>query len=142
MKDEIAETSKAVADAYYQAGARGQLPSFAPYLRPDFEVTAPNYLPWGGRHAGAAYFRDQVLPNLPQTLDFSRFSYDSITAEGGHVVALINVGVTGTDSVVKISEHWNVVNGKAVSLWVAYFEPQVLLDKLGIRHNLPSGGVA
>jgi hypothetical protein len=36
----------------------------------------------------------------------------------------------------KISEHWTVKNGKATSIWVAYFEPQALLDKLGIAHGL------
>jgi hypothetical protein len=33
-------------------------------LHPDFSTTAPNYLPWGGVRAGAAFFRDEVLPNL------------------------------------------------------------------------------
>jgi hypothetical protein len=42
------EQSKAVVDAYYQAGVRGRLTEFAPYLHPDFSTTAPNYLPWGG----------------------------------------------------------------------------------------------
>jgi hypothetical protein len=39
---------------------------------PDFSTTAPNYLPWGGVRAGAAFFRDEVLPNLPDVLDFGR----------------------------------------------------------------------
>jgi hypothetical protein len=29
-----------------------------------------------------------------------------------------------------------VRDGKATSIWVAYFEPQALLDKLGIAHGL------
>ena len=58
------EQSKAVVDAYYQAGVRGRLIDFAPYLHPDFSTTAPNYLPCGGVRAGAAFFRDEVLPNL------------------------------------------------------------------------------
>ena len=70
------ERSKAVVDAYYQAGVRGRLTDFAPYLDPDFSTTAPNYLPWGGVHPGAAFFRDEVLPNLPDVLDFKRFRYD------------------------------------------------------------------
>jgi hypothetical protein len=57
-------------------------------------------------------------------------------AGGDHVVALINIGVTGTDAIIKISEHWTVRDGKATSIWVAYFEPQALLDKLGIVHGL------
>lgn len=127
-----AEETKAVVDAYYQAGVNGDLPSFGRYLRDDFEVTAPNYLPWGGTHPGAEFFREQVLEHLTETLDFSRFSYESFIAEGTHAVALINIGVVGTDKVIKISEHWEVEKGKAVSIWVAYFEPQPLLGLLGI----------
>ena len=121
--------SKVVVDAYYQAGVQGRLSDFALHLRPDFTTTAPNYLPWGGTHLGAAFFRDSVLPALPDVLDFGRFSYDSLVAEDGRVVALVNFGITGTDKIIKISEHWTVAAGKAASIWVAYFEPQVLLDK-------------
>jgi ketosteroid isomerase-like protein len=81
------EQSKAVVDAYYQAGVQRRLTDFARYLHPDFSTTAPNYLPWGGVHPGAAYFRDQVLPNLPDVLDFGRFSYDSLFADGDRAVA-------------------------------------------------------
>ena len=128
--------SRAVVDAYYQAGAQGRLTDFAPFLHPDFTVTAPNYLPWGGVHHGAAFFRDEVLPNLPNLLDFSRFSYDVFFAEDDNVIALITIGLTGSDKTLKISEHWTVEADKARSIWVAYFEPQALLDKLEIPHNL------
>ena len=130
------EQSKAVVDAYYQAGVQGRLTDFAPYLHPDFSSTAPNYLPWGGVHAGAAFFRDEVLPNLPDVLDFGRFSYDVFFAADERVVALVNFGLIGSDATIKISEHWTVRDGKATSIWVAYFEPQALLDKLGIAHGL------
>lgn len=80
--------------------------------------------------------RDEVLPNLPDVLDFGRFSYDVFLAENDRVVALVNFGLTGSDAMIKISEHWTVKNGKATSIWVAYFEPQALLDKLGIAHGL------
>jgi hypothetical protein len=58
------ERNKAVVDEYFKAGVQGHLTSFAAYLHPDFTVTAPNYLPWGGRHVGAAFFRDQLLPSV------------------------------------------------------------------------------
>jgi ketosteroid isomerase-like protein len=132
------EQSKTVVDAYYQAGVEGRLREFARYLHPDFTTTAPNYLPWGSFHPGAAFFRDEVLPKLPDILDFGRFSYDVFLAENDRVVALVNFGLTGRDAMIKISEHWTVKNGKATSIWVAYFEPQALLDKLGIVHGLKS----
>jgi ketosteroid isomerase-like protein len=71
------EQSRAVVDAYYQAGVEGHLTDFARYLHPDFTTTVPNYLPWGGVHPGAAFFRDEVLANLPDVFDFGRFRYDS-----------------------------------------------------------------
>lgn len=128
--------SKTVVNAYYQAGVERRLTDFARYLHPDFTTTAPNYLPWGGFHPGAAFFRDEVLPNLPDILDFGRFSYDVFLAESEHVVALVNFGLTDSDAMIKISEHWTVRDGNATSIWVAYFEPQALLDKLGIAHGL------
>jgi hypothetical protein len=63
-------------------------------------------------------------------LDFQRFGYDSITAEDDRVIALIKMGVSGTDAMIKISEHWTVANEKAVHLWVAYFEPMRLMEQL------------
>ena len=131
------ERDKAVVHAFYQAGIDGQLTSFARYLDPDFTWTAPNYLPWGGTHTGAALFRDQVLASLPNVFDFAQFSYVSVIAEEGRVDAVINQGVMGTGDVIKIVDCWTVRDGRAMSIWVAYFEPQALLDKLGITHGLP-----
>jgi ketosteroid isomerase-like protein len=131
----ITEDTKSVVDAYYQAGARGELPAFSPSVAENFSVTAPDYLPWGGTHRGKAFF-DDVLHHLPETLDFGRFRYDSFTAEGTHAVALITIGVADTERTVQISEHWEVTDGVAQSIWVAYFQPQALLDKLGIPHSL------
>ncbi len=124
--------AKVTVDAYYQAGVRGDLETAYKYLHPDFIVTAPNYVPWGGTHHGVSAFRAQVLPHLLKSLDYGRFSCDSLTGENSHVVALIRIGVTGTDSVIRISEHWEVEDGLARSILVAYFEPQALLDKLGL----------
>ena len=71
--------------------------------------------------------------------DFARFSYDNVVAEDGHVVAVFNIGVTGTDAIVKIVDHWTLLGGKAISLWAAYFEPQALLEKLGIKLTVDGG---
>jgi len=51
-------------------------------------------------------------------------------------VAVFNIGVTGTDAIIKIVDHWTLRDGQAISLWAAYFEPQAVLEKLGIKHCL------
>jgi ketosteroid isomerase-like protein len=109
------ERNKALVDEYYKAGIRGHLTSFAAYVHPDFTVTAPNYLPWGGRHVGAAFFHDHLLPGATDVFDLARFSYDNVIAEDGHVVAVFNIGVTGTDAIVKIVNHRTLRDGKAIS---------------------------
>src|ERR1700722_19139415 len=133
------ERNKALLDEYYKAGIRGPLTSFAAYVHPDFAVTAPNYLPWGGRHVGAAFFHDHLLPGATDVFDLARFSYDNVIAEDGHVVAVFNIGVTGTDAIVKIVNHRTLRDGKAVSLWAAYFEPQAVLEKLAIKLTVDGG---
>ena len=59
----------------------------------------------------------------------------SLTAENNHVVALIEIGVQGTDRSIKISEHWDVRGGKAVRLLVAYFDPTPLLQQIQFAAN-------
>jgi len=51
------ERNKAVVDQFFKAGIQGPPHDLRQYLHPDFAVAAPNHLPWGGRHAGAAFFR-------------------------------------------------------------------------------------
>jgi|ERR1700674_210113 ketosteroid isomerase-like protein len=137
--------NKTVVRAYYEGGQRGDISGYGAFLHPDFVVRAPNYLPWGGAHDGEQFLR-KVLPQVVPVLDFSRFSFESTTAEEDRVVALINVGVTGGDQLIKISEHWVLKDQKAFSLWVAYYEPQAVmdrfaaLDRTGERNETVSSG--
>src|ERR1700692_4045221 len=104
------ERNKALVDGYRKGEVQGHLSSFAAYLHPDVTVTAPKYLPWGGRHVGAAFFRDHLLQGVADVFDFARFSYDNVVAEDGQFVAVFNIGVTGTDAVVKIVDHWEALS--------------------------------
>jgi hypothetical protein len=76
------------------------------------------------------------MPHLDRILDFGRFNYESLTAEGGHAVALVTIGIAGTRETVTISEHWEVADNKALSLLVAFFEPQRVLESMGVTHGL------
>ena len=120
------EETKTVVDAYYQAGVEGRLPDFGAFLDDEFVVTAPNYLP------GAARISEPTTSAIrswstSQRLSTSRASATrALLQRGGHAAALINIGVVGTEDTIQISEHWEVRNGKATSIWVAYFEPQPL----------------
>jgi ketosteroid isomerase-like protein len=123
----------AVVRAFYDGAVRKDSEVARALVHPDFVCSVPDYLPWGGTVAGGAKYLDIILPQVGRVLDFDRFSYDSITAEEDRVIVLINVGVTNTDAMIKISEHISVRNGRMMSIWVAYYEPKRLLEQ--ILHN-------
>lgn len=125
---ETNESDRSIVKSFYEGGARGEITSFSEFLADDFELFVPDYLPWGGHFDKAEYIA--ILPKVASSLDFKRLRYDSLTVENGHVVALIEIGVQGTDQTIMISEHWDVAHNKATRLRVAYYDPKVLLDQL------------
>jgi ketosteroid isomerase-like protein len=127
------DDAKAIVRSFYDGGARGEITSFADRLAENFELLVPSSLPWGGQLNKAQYL--SILPRVAATLDFGRMHYISLTAEGKHVVALIDIGVQGTDKSVIISEHWDIEDGKAIRLLVAYFDPKILLDHINSSQN-------
>jgi ketosteroid isomerase-like protein len=128
------DRAKAIVKSFYDGGARGSITDFADHLDEAFELFVPAYLPWGGQFDKAGYVA--LLPGVAKVLDFTRLEYLSFTGEGGHVVALIEIGVQGTDRTIIISEHWDIAQGKAMRLRVAYFDPKILLDQIASQ---PSG---
>lgn len=130
---QTAEDAKAIVKSFYGGGARGEITSFADRLAENFELFVPPSLPWGGQFNKAQYL--SILPRVASTLDFARMRYMSLTAEGQHVVALIDIGVQGTDKSVIISEHWDIEDGKAIRLLVAYFDPKILIDQINSSQN-------
>lgn len=123
------ERAKRIVTSFYDGGARGQITDFAEQLSEDFELFVPDYLPWGGRFDKAGYVA--LLPGVTEALDSGRLNYLSFTGECGHVVALIEIGIQGTDATTIISEHWDLAGDKAVRLRVAYYDPTLLLAQVG-----------
>ncbi|WP_295993667.1 hypothetical protein [Rugamonas sp.] len=130
MNDTATKEAEAlrVVKTFYQGASEGRIVDFEPYLAEDFILFVPDYLPWGGQYDKAGYV--SILPQVAQTLDFTKVSYESLTVQGEHVVALIRIGVQNTQESILISEHWDVENGQAKRLLVAYFDPKVLLDQI------------
>jgi hypothetical protein len=122
------EHARALVKSFYDGGARREITSFADKLSETFELFVPPQLPWGGTFNKQQYVN--LLPRVASALDFAKMKYLSLTAEGQHVVALIEIGVQGTNKSIIISEHWDVRDEKAVRLRVAYFDPTPLLSQV------------
>jgi hypothetical protein len=123
------DRAKAIVKAFYDGAAHGRITDFASQMSDDFELFVPPFLPWGGMYDRAGYIG--LLPGVATALDFTKLDYLSFVAEGGHVVALIEIGVQGTASTTIISEHWDIAGDKAIRLRVAYYDPTILLAQLG-----------
>ena len=121
------ERARALVMSFYDGAAQGRITDFRDRLAENFELSVPGYLPWGGRFNKQGYV--DLLPQVAAALDFRRLEYLSLTAEDLHVVALIEIGVQGTDQTIIISEHWDIEDDKAARLLVAYFDPKALLDR-------------
>src|SRR6202012_2282352 len=103
------------------------------FFLPDFAVTAPNYLPWGGTTVSPDVYLGKVLPQVQRVIDFSTITIDSIVAEGDMVVVVISLAIRDSAERISISEHGVLRDDRAVSLWVAYFDPRAVLEKIN-RH--------
>jgi ketosteroid isomerase-like protein len=125
----MCEQPRETVKRFYAGGARGEITSFRDSLAENFELFVPPQLPWGGTFNKERYV--ELLPRVAAVLDFARMTYMSLTAEGSHVVALIKIGVQGTDGSIIISEHWDISDGKATRLLVAYFDLTLLLNQIG-----------
>ena len=119
------DRNKTIAETFYQCAKRGDMAEFFALAAEDFTITAPVYLPWGGVHRG----KDAILKILPVAgahVDFQRFTVESLTAEENRVVASLEVGVIGSPAILRFSDHWQIENGLASSMWFAIFEPEAL----------------
>lgn len=119
------DKNKTIAQMFYECAKRGDMTAFFALAAEDFTLTVPAYLPWGGVHRG----KDDILKILPVAgahVDFQRFSVESLTAEENRVVAVLRVGVTGSPAMLRLSDHWEIENGLASSMWFAIFEPEAL----------------
>jgi hypothetical protein len=134
-KEALTEKNISIIRSFYEGGTDNENTGYGSIFHPDFTVTAPDYLPWGGT-SGLTTYLDDVLPQVTRVIDFKRLTFDSIVGQENRVVVVINVGVVGFASLIKISEHWEMKDGKALSLWVAYFEPQALLDLIELQKVL------
>jgi len=123
----LTDQNKAIVRSFYEGGTNSEAGEYGDIFHPDFKVTAPDYFPWGGTSNLKTYL-DDVLEQVTAVLDFSRCRVVSLVGENDLIVIVIDIGIMGTPHTVQISEHWKITDGKAIDLWVAYFEPKQLLE--------------
>src|ERR1700712_5976648 len=103
----LTDRNKALVLSFYQGGTDSEAKTYGEIFLPEFTVSAPDYLPWGGVSDLNGYLT-HVLPQVTKVLDFSRCEIVSFVGENDKVVIVVNLGLVDTDQVTKISEHWEI----------------------------------
>jgi ketosteroid isomerase-like protein len=132
-----AEQSKKVVQDFYAAAGGGDPRALAPYVHEDFEIEEPALMPYGGVYRGLEGLQS-VLGEVAGVLDFSRLQVESMIAEDEHVVVTLQVGVHGSDALVRNAEHWTVRDGKVWRGRVFTFDPTPVLDLAGAADGSPN----
>ena len=131
---ELTAINKAIVRSFYEGGTDSEAKEYGQIFHPDFKVTAPDYLPWGGISNLDEYLVN-VLPQVTSVIDFSKCVINSLVAENEQIVIVVTFGVIGTPHQIVISEHWVIKDKLATSLWVAYFEPKAMVDRIAYNVN-------
>jgi ketosteroid isomerase-like protein len=118
-------SSRQVVLEIYEAMAARDMASFLRLVHPDFAITEPPWLPYGGTHVGIEAVLDLFRQILEQ-FEVSRLELRSLTADGERLWTqfVVPARVTGHD--VLVAEEWRVVDGRAQSVRVWFDDPSPL----------------
>jgi ketosteroid isomerase-like protein len=118
-------SSRQVVLEIYEAMAARDMASFLRLVHPDFAITEPPWLPYGGTHVGIEAVLDLFRQILEQ-FEVSRLELRSLTADGERVWTqfVVPARVTGQD--VLVAEEWRVVDERAQSVRVWFDDPSPL----------------
>ena len=120
--------NKAFVRHIYDASFGGDPSVFLAAMHEDFEERVPPILPWGGVHRGPNAFVTDVAPKLSAAVDLPSTRLVSLSADGDHVVALLNAKSKRGEEL-WIAEHWTLRDGKAWRLMVFYHDTTPLLNQ-------------
>ena len=120
----IEEKNKIIVRHIYEASATNPT-TLADFMHEDFVEYVPPILPWGGVYRDMEAFKTHVIPQVAAALDLGSLNLISLSADGGHVAALIR-GRSAAGKDLWIAEHWTLRKGKVLSLMVFYHDTTLL----------------
>jgi ketosteroid isomerase-like protein len=123
----LTEQNRAVVQALYDAGARGDVPALMSCLAQDIVVHEPAFLPYGGRYVGQEAFLT-MFSQINEHLDLSAITLDYLVADNERVIGVLRIPdrATGQDTV--LAEQSTLRDGKIVDMRIFYFDPQSMIS--------------
>ncbi|MGW0832686.1 nuclear transport factor 2 family protein [Streptomyces prunicolor] len=130
MSDATSQTeqSRAVVEAMFEAGKKGDVERVVSYLSDDVQIIEPLFLPFGKTYHGKDGFFDlaQILPNY---LDLSAITVHYTIADGDRVAACVGIPDVATGELTRFIEQFTVKDGKIVENRLFYHDAAGLVAK-------------
>lgn len=123
--------TKTTVQSFYFAAAEADFGAYLRHISNPFQLTAPEFLPWGGTHGGR-FFEQEALGRIPQIFDYSRLTFEQFYVQGEEALVIARVGIAGSSETVVLTDQWRVHRGKATALKTRIYEPQALSEQLRI----------
>jgi hypothetical protein len=105
--------------------AARDMAAFLGLVHPDYAITEPPWLPYGGTHVGVEAVVD-LFRQIVKHFDVSRLELRSLTADGERVWTQFVVPARASGEDVLVAEEWRVIDGRAQSVRVWFDDPNPL----------------
>lgn len=124
----LSEQSRAVVEAMFEAGKKGDVERVVSYLSDDVQIIEPLFLPFGKTYHGKDGFfaLAQILPNY---LDLSAITVHYTIADGERVAACVGIPDVATGELTRFIEQFTVKDGKIVENRLFYHAAAGLVAK-------------
>lgn len=127
----VAEQNKALVLELYDAISRGDAEYLFSALSPELELHEASSIAYGGIHRGLEEIGG-LLGQLAGTFDMTNIQVERIVADGEFVVVMASFKTADHSFLVKISEWWQIQDGKVVEIRPYYWDTQELNKALAV----------
>jgi ketosteroid isomerase-like protein len=121
------EVTREVVTRFYASLAAGDLKTGMACVHPDFELSEPGYLPYGGIHKGPDALR-AVFREVARWVDVKSVKIRTLIVDGDNAVAMMDAAVRKTGVPVLAAETWTVQDGLICAGQVFFFDHRPIIE--------------
>ena len=122
------ERNRAIIQAMYDAGRRGDVETLASFIADDVVVDEPRFLPYGKIYKGKQELL-QLFQTVAKFLDVSQLQVHYLIADGERVAACLGLPDLTTGQPVSLLEESTLKDGKITHQKLFFNDPGSMLDK-------------
>ncbi|MDX3107617.1 nuclear transport factor 2 family protein [Nonomuraea angiospora] len=124
----LTEQNRAIVEAMFEAGKRGDVEGVVSFLSDDVQINEPLFLPFGKIYHGKEGFFGlaQILPNY---LDLAAITVHYTIADGDRVAACVGIPDVKTGELTHFIEQFTIKDGKIVENRLFYSNAGSMVDQ-------------